>query len=59
MTIKISDDSTNGHVIEELFPTCKVKNPRTDVIEITLDGVIGGIYVTADWWHSPYRGDER
>lgn len=53
-TIVIPDNATNGDVLKALFPTCETRNPREDIIEITLDGVIG-IPVIKDWWDASYK----
>jgi hypothetical protein len=55
--IPISENATNGDVIKKLFSSCETRKPREDVIEITLDGVIG-IPVMLDWWDASYKGKE-
>ena len=45
---------TNGEKLMETFPSCKTKQPREDIIEITIDGIIGTC-VMLDWWNAPYK----
>ncbi len=49
---------TNGEKLKAIFPTCETRKPREDIIEVTLDSVIG-IPVILDWWNAPYKAENK
>ena len=50
----LPEEPTNGDILRALFPTCDCRSPREDIVQITIDGVVGTT-VTKYWWESPYH----
>ncbi len=49
---------TNGEKLQEIFPTCKIRQLREDIVEITLDGYIA-INVVSAWWNDLYESGHQ
>lgn len=47
-------NTTNGDMIQDIFPNCVVKEYEKSVDVIKLDGLS---VFSAIWWNAPYGGD--